>query len=69
VQPVRVADVSIVGDHDKTIQINIVGSGSLSAGQNQTILNNTLRSIAEQGYTLQGSTIVTGRHTYTVTIV
>ncbi len=66
--PVRVEDI-ITTSNGSNITISIDISGSLSAYQNQTIINSTLSSIAAQGYTLTNDSIVTSRHTYKIKLV
>ncbi len=65
--PVKVESVNMTGNQNKTIQIKL--SSSLSSSYNTMILNDTLESIASQGFTRENDTIVTGRYRYTVTII
>lgn len=68
VNPLKVENISTTGS-GKYLNITIQIDEPLSDYQNQTITNSTLASIAAQGYTFNGSSIITSRHVYNVTIV
>lgn len=65
--PVRVESVNLTEGKNKTIQIKL--SGSLSSSYDTQIINQTLNSIAAQGFDRENDTIVTGRYRYNVTII
>lgn len=65
--PVRVESVNLTEGKNKTIQIKL--SGSLPSSYDAQIINQTLNSIAAQGFDRENDTIVTGRYRYNVTII
>jgi len=66
-QPVRVMDMTLTGNQNKTIQIRL--SRTISAANKNFVLNRSLVSIQQLGYTRENNTIVTGRYRFSVSIL
>jgi len=64
---VKVESINMTGGQNKTIQIKL--SGPIPSSYNTQIINQTLSSIASQGFDRVNDTIVTGRYRYNVTII
>ncbi|MGC9516096.1 MAG: class III signal peptide-containing protein [Methanomicrobiales archaeon] len=66
-QPVRVTNMTLTGNENKTIQIRL--SRTLSPDNKDFVANRSLSYIAKLGYTRDGNTITSGRYQYTVVIL
>ena len=64
--PANVENINSIGNGANiTLQINISGSNQTFDAIKSSVLN----SVAAQGYNVTGSSIITGRHVYTIQVV